>query len=70
VKASELTALQQQVKPCPFCSRTATLAPMRGTTGWWRVRCDFHDCGGTTWAIQGAEDAVNVWNRRPAGETP
>lgn len=65
MKAAELNRLQASVKPCPFCCRSATLSPMRGASGWWRVRCDWHDCGGTTWAIQEAEAAVAAWNRRP-----
>lgn len=65
MKAQELNALQASVKPCPFCAGVATLQPMKGASGWWRVRCDDYHCGGTTWALQGAADAAEAWNRRP-----
>lgn len=64
MKAQELNALQASVKVCPFCGGLATLAPMKGSD-WWRVRCDDYHCGGTTWALQSAPDAVSAWNRRP-----
>jgi hypothetical protein len=65
MKAQDLNTLQASVKPCPFCAGRAVLAPLKGASGWWRVRCEDYHCGGTTWALQGSEDAVEVWNRRP-----
>lgn len=65
MKAAELNALQAQAKPCPFCAGPGKLAPMPGARNWWRVRCEDYHCGGTTWAIQEATDAVAAWNRRP-----
>jgi hypothetical protein len=65
MKAAELNALQRTLRACPFCSRSAKLAPMPGASGWWRVRCEWSDCGGTTWAVQGPAEAAEVWNRRP-----
>jgi hypothetical protein len=66
MKAVELTALQRLVSPCPYCGRSAKLGSMPGARNWWRVRCEWHDCGGTTWAVQDAGDAVAAWNRRPS----
>ena len=70
MKAAELNALQATIKACPFCDGAAKLAPMPGASGWWRVRCEDYHCGGTTWAIQGPEDATATWNRRPSDGKP
>lgn len=69
MKAQELNKLQRSAAPCPFCGGPGELAPMPNASGWWRVRCKSYHCGGTTWAIQSASDAVTAWNRRPAGGT-
>ena len=52
------------VKACPYCGGKATLDPMPGSRGWWRVRCRHYECGGTTWAMDEADKAVEAWNRR------
>jgi hypothetical protein len=70
MKAAELSALQASARECPFCGRSAKLAPMPGARGWWRVRCEWYDCGGTTWAVQDPGDAVRAWNRRPSDVAP
>lgn len=57
-------ALQRDLKPCPFCGGPATLMQMPRASFWWRVRCDSFQCGGTTWALMGADVAVEAWNRR------
>ncbi|WP_176992776.1 Lar family restriction alleviation protein [Collimonas sp. OK242] len=56
------------LRPCPFCGGSATLAPMRNAQEWWRVRCNNYHCGVTPWAMPDAEQAVNAWNRRPDDE--
>ena len=56
------------LRPCPFCRGPATLAQMPSASSWWRVRCDNYDCGGTTWAMDEPQTAVDAWNRRPDDE--
>ena len=70
MKTSELQELQAHAQPCPFCGSGAKLAPLPNASGWWRVRCNAGQCGGTTWAIQGATEAVAAWNRRPSNGAP
>jgi len=69
MKASDLTRLQFKVKPCAFCGEIGKLSPMPNASGWWRVRCQRYDCGGTTWAMSDAEQAVAAWNRRAGDES-
>lgn len=59
---------EEQLAPidnCPFCKGSASLKQMPNASEWYRVRCDWHHCGGTTWAILGAAEAIAAWNRRP-----
>lgn len=67
MKAAQLNALDGCLRPCAFCGGVAKLAPMPGATSWWRVRCQDYHCGGTTWALDEPEKAVEAWNRRPEG---
>lgn len=64
MKARTLSALQRDLKPCPFCAGPAALEPVPHSINWWRVRCKSYHCGATTWAVNDAEDAARVWNRR------
>ena len=57
-----------KLAPCPFCGGAATLEPMPGSRGWWRVRCMAYLCGGTTWAMSEAPIAVAAWNLRVSDE--
>lgn len=66
MKAQLLNTLSRTLHPCPYCGGAGRLAPMRGTGNWWRVRCEWHHCGGTTWAMDEPDKAVDAWNRRPA----
>lgn len=66
MKAQHLNRLAAALRPCPYCGGPGKLAPMPNASSWWRVRCQNYDCGGTTWAIQGPDEAVAAWNRRPA----
>lgn len=65
MRANERSMTRPLLKPCPLCGGLAELALMVGTTTWWRVRCAWYECGCTTWAMPGREEALNTWNRRP-----
>lgn len=54
--------------PCPFCGISAKLSPLPNAQTWWRVRCDNYHCGGTTWAMEDAEQAIGAWSRRLGGQ--
>ncbi len=70
MKAKSIHALQASLLPCPHCDGPAKLAPMPGSDTWWQVRCQNYHCGGTTWAMSEADQAVAAWNRRAGdGET-
>lgn len=68
MKASTLSNLQDALKPCPHCGGGGRLAPMPSASQWFQVRCSEHDCGATTWAMQGAQEAAAAWNRRVSHE--
>lgn len=57
----------QAIARCPFCSGQADLKPMPQAPQWFRVQCGSYHCGGTTWAMLGAEAAIEAWNRRSNG---
>lgn len=62
MKASHLSELVSNLKPCPFCGGQAALEPANKIH--WRVRCkDFH-CGGTHLVQSEADKACEVWNKR------
>ena len=67
MKARHLSELQRSLKPCAHCGGPATLKPMPNAPLWFQVRCNAFDCGATTWAQMGAEDAAFAWNRRVNG---
>jgi len=67
MRARELSELEASLAGCAFCGGPGKLAPMPNTASWWRVRCQDYHCGGTTWAMDEPQKAVQAWNRRPAG---
>lgn len=66
MKAGQLSDVQASLKPCPHCGGAATLKPMPNAPMWFHVRCNAFDCGSTTWAQMGAQEAADRWNRRAA----
>ncbi|WP_414691495.1 Lar family restriction alleviation protein [Noviherbaspirillum sp.] len=63
-KYTTVSVSTTELLPCPFCGSRATLSSLPMSPSWWRVRCDSYHCGGSTWAMGEAEEAVNAWNRR------
>lgn len=67
MKAAHLSDLQKSLKLCAHCGGPATLRPLTNAPLWFQVRCNGYDCGATTWAQMGAEEAARAWNRRVNG---
>ena len=56
---------KNQLKHCPFCDGTATVAEVTDYDGniVWEVSCD--DCpGAMNWSYETEDKAINAWNRR------
>lgn len=69
-KAQALSVMQASLTSCPYCGGAPKLVPMPGTkSNWWRVQCQNHHCGGTTWAMPEPEQAQKAWNRRAGEQT-
>lgn len=64
--SKSLKKATHNILPCPLCNEKAKLLPMHGSP-WWRVRCNNHYCGCTTWAFQTEEKAIAAWDRRSNG---
>lgn len=67
MRADALRELRRALLPCAHCAGPAELEPMPKAAHWWRVRCVDYDCGATTWAKVGPEEAAAAWNRRADG---
>ena len=64
MKPHQLSDVQASLKLCPHCGGAATLKPMANAPMWFQVRCNAFECGGTTWAQMGAQEAADAWNMR------
>ena len=62
----ELKVYEEQLKPCPFCGKKATIG---NGFKWFYVSCSNFECGVKPktlecYGVEGARKAVEVWNKR------
>ena len=66
----ELKAYEEQLKPCPFCGKKATIV---NNFKWFYVGCSNFECGAKPktlecYGVEGAKKAVEKWNKRGGEE--
>ena len=62
-------AMNDKLKPCPFCGNEPTLIVYRGKDGWrdrYAVLCRYDDggCGAESGWYHYEEETIEAWNRR------
>ena len=56
--------MSEELKPCPFCGENAELRGGEGVASW--IICNNKKCRATQGLELSGENAVKMWNRRPA----